>query len=241
MIGIILIILSWLMLRLQRRPLSALGFDRPGRRFAELLIGLLVAGAFAGSQFLLTAFLAGFDWVVNPQFRPALLVESLRWNVNSVLFEELLFRGYLLYKAIEYLGARKACLLSAVAFGIYHWFSYEIFGQWTTMLYVLLMTGTFGWMLAWAFARTGSIFLPIGLHLGWNLVTILIFSNGPLGDQWLIADAPEAGRLLRGAESVLIHLGIPLLLVIGVTVLLGPVGKRASANRQRKLPGIPGS
>ncbi len=56
-------------------------------------------------------------------------MDSIRWNINSVLFEELLFRGYLLYKAIEWLGARKGCFLSAIAFGVYHWFSYGVIGN----------------------------------------------------------------------------------------------------------------
>ncbi|WP_189603592.1 hypothetical protein [Salinimicrobium marinum] len=33
----------------------------------------------------------------------------------------------------------------------------------------------------------GSLYLPIGLHFGWNLVTITIFSQGPSGDQLLIS------------------------------------------------------
>ncbi len=220
MIALILIALSWLLLRLERRSLTELGFNQPRSRAMELLLGLFIAGLFASSQFLATAWLSGFDWIINPQMDLSLLVESLRWNINSVLYEELLFRGYLLYKAIEYLGARKACMLSSVAFGIYHWFSFEIFGQWTTMLVVFLMTGAFGWMLAQAFAKTRSVFLPVGLHLGWNLVTILVFSNGPLGDQLLIAAGLDSARILSEAESVLLSLVLPLLLVACVLWLL---------------------
>ena len=42
-----------------------------------------------------------------------------------MLYEELLFRGYLLYQAMRLLGARRAVLLDAAAFGVYHWFSYD--------------------------------------------------------------------------------------------------------------------
>ncbi|MFP7657140.1 CPBP family glutamic-type intramembrane protease [Chryseobacterium proteolyticum] len=48
------------------------------------------------------------------------------------------------------------------------------------------MTGIFGLMLAFAFAKTKSLYLPFGLHLGWNIFNIVIFSNGPLRQQVLI-------------------------------------------------------
>lgn len=37
-----------------------------------------------------------------------------------------------------------------------------------------------------SFAETKSIYLPIALHLGWNVFNIVIFSNGPLGHQVLM-------------------------------------------------------
>jgi membrane protease YdiL (CAAX protease family) len=103
-----------------------------------------------------------------------------------VLFEELIFRGALLYLAIGKFGVKTACTLSAVCFGAYHWFTYNLFGSPVQMVIVFLMTGIFGFTLAYAFAKTKSIYLPVGLHLGWNLFTIVVFSNGPLGQQIFI-------------------------------------------------------
>ena len=54
------------------------------------------------------------------------------------------------------------------------------------MAYIFLVTGAGGWMFAYAFAKTKSLFAPTGLHLGWNLVTAIVFSSGPIGNQWLI-------------------------------------------------------
>jgi len=151
---------------------------------------------------------SNFNWQLNTDYSLYNALESLRWNINSVLFEEFIFRGYLLYKAIQLLGERWGCFLSAIAFGVYHWFSYGVIGSIVPMVYVFLLTGTFGLMLAYAFAKTGSIILPIALHLGWNLVTIQVFSNGPIGDQLLIKST-ENVDLIEGYRSLIVSVLIP--------------------------------
>ena len=57
------------------------------------------------------------------------------------------------------------------------------------MTYVLLVTGAGGWMFAYAFAKTKSILAPIGLHFGWILISIVLFSAGPLGNQLFISSS----------------------------------------------------
>jgi len=211
-IGPLLIGISWILLRLQKRTLSELGFNKPRLRLIEFFAGFALAGAFAASQYLFIAYFSDFSWRLNPQLDAHTVIESLRWNINSVLFEELLFRAYLLYKAIEFLGLKKACLLSSVSFGIYHWFSYDIFGSWIPMIYVFILTASIGLMLACAFALTKSIFLPIGLHLAWNVVIIFVFSNGPLGDQLFIASSAEPSKLST-FEQIFTSLIIPFIYI----------------------------
>ena len=123
---------------------------------------------------------------INKNFTGIVALKSSWWVLISVLFEELIFRGALLYIAIKLIGITKACILSAVCFGIYHWFSYGAFGNPVQMLFIFLMTGFWGYMFAMAFARTRSLYLPIGLHFGWNLVSTVVFSNGPLGNQLIL-------------------------------------------------------
>ena len=146
----------------------------------------MVAGAVAALQQLGYALASGTQWSLNPGFKSELLLESLRWNINSVVFEELIFRGYLLYLACRFLGRRRAALLGAAAFGVYHWFSYGALGKPVAMLFIFFFTGMFGWMFSIAFTETKSLAAPVGLHLGWNLVTNLMFSAGPLGATLLV-------------------------------------------------------
>jgi len=220
MIGPLLLAVSWLLLRLQGRGLSALGFDHPRARALEFLAGFALAALVVAVQQLGAALVNGVPWQVNPAADMTLLAHSLRWNVNSVLYEELLFRGYLLWQAIRWLGPRRAVLLDAAAFGIYHWFSFGAFGNPVLMAFVFVYTGAFGLMFALAFARTQSVAAPIGLHLGWNLTAYLVFSMGPLGPA-LLLPANGAPRMQTfGLPTFLLDLGLPLLLIIGVCTYL---------------------
>jgi hypothetical protein len=156
-------------------------------------------------------------WRLNPSVDAALIVRSLRWNVNSVAYEELLFRGYLLYQVIRRLGTRRGVLLGAAAFGVYHWFSYGVIGNPVMMAFIFAFTGAFGLMLALAFARTKSIALPFGLHLGWNLVSYLGFSAGPLGLGLLVPGNGAARMEAAGLPDFLLDMVLPMLLVASVT------------------------
>lgn len=213
MIGIILITISWILLRLHNLSLSVLGFNKPLQRLGEFSAGFMVAGIFAATQFFLVAYFSEFDWRLNPDVSASMIFESLRWNINSVMYEELLFRGYLLFMAIKYLGDKKACFLSAAVFGIYHWFSYGVFGALIPMVFVFLLTASFGLMLSFSFLMSKSVILPIALHLGWNIITILIFSNGPLGDQILVPSLSEP-ETMSSIEQVITSLIIPISLVV---------------------------
>ena len=225
MIGLILLLVSWGLLRWEGKGLDALGFNQPRLRLQQFAGGLAVTGVAATLQQLGNAWATGDAWQLNPQLSAGLVFTQLRWIINSVLYEELLFRGYLLYLAIRFLGARNGVLLSAAAFGVYHWFSFGVLGNPVAMAYVFLLTGAFGGMCAFAFAETKSVAAPIGLHLGWNLITYLLFSAGPGGPAILIPASGVARLKATGAAGLLLGLGLPLVLM-GV-VVVGLLRQRA--------------
>jgi hypothetical protein len=176
----------------------------------------MIAGLAAAAQQLGYSVAAQVAWRWNPELKLRTLLECLRFTTNSVLYEEFLFRGYLLYQAIRFLGPKRGIVLSAGAFGIYHWFSYGVLGNIPAMLYVFLLTGSFGAMGALLFARTHSMAAPIGLHLGWNVVTYAIFSAGPSGRVLLIPGNGAAHLQLNGWEGLLLGLILPLAFIAAV-------------------------
>ncbi len=220
MIGLVLVLASWFFLRLEGKRLTELGFNAPLLRARQLAVGFLVAGGVVTVQQLGLAAAGGVGWQVNSEVDTALAVRGLRLNINSVLYEELLFRGYLLYQAVRWLGPRRGVLLGAAAFGIYHWFSYGVFGSPVSMAFVFVLTGSFGLMLGLAFSKTKSIAAPIGLHLGWNTVAYLVFSGGPFGAGLLVPSHGAPNIEVPGVTGLALGLGLPLAFVVGASSYL---------------------
>lgn len=125
--------------------------------------------------------LSNSTWELSNDLSLNKLLSSIFYDLNSVLFEEFLFRGVLLYLLIKYLHSRSGILISSIAFGIYHWFTNGVFGNLPAMALVFIVTGFMGYVFATSFDKTKSLVLPFGLHIGWNLTNHNVFSNGPNG------------------------------------------------------------
>ena len=220
MIGPILIAVSWFLLRLERKSLDVLGFNFPLRRLREFSLGFAVTGAAVIIQQLALSAASGVDWIPNEALTSGDVVHKLRVNVNSVLFEELVFRGYLFYQLLRRVSEKRGILIGAAAFGVYHWFSYGAFGNPVMMLFVLLYTGAFGYMLCAAFAQTRSLAAPIGLHLGWNLISYLVFSGGPYGPGLFVTEGGVELAKAGGTAGFALNMLFPMALVAGVSWFL---------------------
>ena len=183
MIGILVALaISWLLLFLiENENILALGFLPILKRLKQFLIGFLITGILCVIVQYLESYLKSSTWILNKDITSGIILKSFWWDFKSVLTEELIFRGALLYILIQKIGSPKSILISAIAFGIYHWFSYGVLGNPMAMILVFIGTGLMGYAWAWAFSKTKSIMLPFGLHLGWNFIYNTIFSNGPLG------------------------------------------------------------
>lgn len=189
MIGILVAFaISWLLLFLiEKENILALGFLPIVKRLKQFLIGFLITGILCFLVQYLESYLKSSTWVLNENIMNKIILKSFWWDFKSVLSEELIFRGALLYILIQKIGSRKSILISAIAFGIYHWFSFGVLGNIMAMILVFIGTGLMGYAWAWAFSKTKSIMLPLGLHLGWNFIHNTIFSKGPLGELVLIS------------------------------------------------------
>jgi membrane protease YdiL (CAAX protease family) len=97
--------------------------------------------------------------------------------------EELLFRGVLFRIVEEMTGTWGALAVSALVFGALH-----LVNPGATVWGALAIAIEAGLMLGSAYAATRTLWLPIGLHLGWNLaeggifgVTVSGSGHGPVG------------------------------------------------------------
>ena len=163
-----------------------LGFVPTLKRLTDFALFFFVTALLCSSGFFLKMLIAKQQWQLNPQFSWQFIANGTWYSIKSVLFEELIFRGAIFYLLIKKLGAIKAILISSMAFGIYHWFSHNLFGNPQAMITEFIITGAMGVVLAYGYAKTWSLFIPIAIHLGWCMVQQVVFSDGPIGQQLFV-------------------------------------------------------
>lgn len=162
----LLLAVTWLCLRAEGGSLAEVGL-RPGWRFLQEIFvgtagGCLLMLATAG----LIRGLGGFHWVRTPGTGPADLAAGAWLFLAVACFEEILFRGYAFQRAVRGLGFSLTQGLFALAFAIVHWGNPGMTGA--TKAWATLNIALAALLLGLCWRRTGSLALPIGVHLGWN-------------------------------------------------------------------------
>ncbi len=159
-----------------------LGWARPSGR--DAVAGFLAGiGAFVvitlglGAALNAVARLAGFELpVVQEDFRrlaadptsaPLFIASAV---VVAPLAEELFFRGMLLQAIRRRTGLATAAAVSALAFALAHAQQPTAAGN----LVVVVVIFPLGLLLAWLFARRGSLLAPVVAHATYNLVQVVV-------------------------------------------------------------------
>ncbi len=196
---------------LDRRPWKDLGLAWDPQAPREMLFGIGLSGLMMGSIFL-TEWALGWAQITEVAWQRLpwarllpLLGEALLLWILVGWTEELLFRGYLLTNLREGLNLPWAVFLTSLFFALVHWGN----PNWTpAALGGIFLAGLF---LAAGWLTTRRLWLPIGLHIGWNLFegTVFGFPVSGLhlpslitlqvqGPSWLTGGAfgPEAGLIL---------------------------------------------
>ncbi|GAB3296161.1 CPBP family intramembrane glutamic endopeptidase [Hymenobacter humi] len=218
MAGILVqLLISWVLLRaFEKQDLSALGLAPTNARVKDFVIGLLMPVVYFTVLFSALSYLGHNPYHANPNYTSKEFFVGVWYLLKSVAFENLIFTGAILYILIKRLGTTKAALASAVAFGVYHWFSWNLFSQPTAMAVTFFTTGVAGFVWALAFAKTASVYLPFSLHFGVDFVFSILFSQDKsLGPQLLIktyeADPTSPGTAVSILMMALYFLGFPVL------------------------------
>ncbi len=184
MLGLlVIIVISWLLLHFfEKKNINVLGVIPNTNRLRQFLIGLLVIIVITLLNIYVETLILKVDWKLNAISYHE-IINALWYHLKSALTEDLVFRGAILYILISKLGVKWAIWISAVVFGIYHWFSYGIFGESVILLaYVFLITGFTGYVWAYTFYKTKSIMMGLGFHLGMNFINVCFFESQPYGE-----------------------------------------------------------
>jgi uncharacterized protein len=94
------------------------------------------------------------------------------------LFEECLYRGYILRKLKARLPLSASVILTSGAFGAQHFLAYSSSAFFWIGLFNAFL---FGIALSLVALKTGSIMAPIGIHFAWNTAGGVLFSETGMG------------------------------------------------------------
>ena len=198
----------------ERAQLADIGLGWTAASRRNLSLGLLGGVGSALVVIVGPILVRGADLVPLPN-------EHMQWPsllfISIVLLfgaagEEMLFRGYLFQVLVKAIGPFATMLPMAVLFGLAHSANLNF-----TFL-ALLNTVLWGIVLGYSFILSGDLWLPIGLHFGWNWTLPLLgvnlsgFTMGVtgysihwnIGRLWSGGDYGPEGGLLTTAVLVLL-------------------------------------
>lgn len=212
-----LLVYAALVRRLERRAADEVAI---GGRGLGLLAGGLMLGAALIAAVVLALLGLGFATIEPGTGADGLFAEVLIPFTTSVI-EELIFRAILFRLAEAMFGTTLGALLSALLFGLAH-----LGNPGATALTTLLLALDLGLLLAVAFAVSRSLWLPAGVHMGWNLTLGYIFgvaNSGTLDPHSLLRTTLSGPAWVSGGafglESSAVTLAVSLLATGGLAAV----------------------
>ena len=204
---------------IERRPVTEFS---PARAIPELAGGLVVG-------LMLFALVIAILWIAGA-YQPlgwgsldGVGIAGLLWLAVGVL-EEIEFRGLVYRLCCAIFGTWGAIVVSGVLFGLVH----GIDPGATPMALASVAIG--GLLLGAAFALTGRLWLPIGIHTGWNFAEGSVFgtavSGGNIGGSAIRAKLAGPELLAGGRFGPEASIAAVIVLLVATVILLWLVAKR---------------
>ena len=194
--GVIVLLLRFF----ERRGPAAIGMPFVAKAWRATAAGTLL-GAAPICLMLGFAVLAGYGTVTAGSMTVADLLPQLLPMLIAGFFlaawEEFVLRGYLLRQLSIGINPAAAVIITAVLFGLMH--SGNPGANWQGLVY----TAIGGLLMGWMVIRTGSLWLMIGYHFGWNATAYSLFGlelSGFEGDSSLFNSSLGGADWLTGGS-----------------------------------------
>lgn len=166
---------TWIARRLiDRRSFRSLGFQIDQHSLSDLGIGIVIPAGMMVLIFLIERTMGWLEveaWAwqkVDSSVSLQSLIGAFLLFIAVGVYEELLSRGYHLQNLIDGTNFPMALFLSSSIFSVLHLANPH--ASWHSALGILAA----GYFFGYAWFRTRRLWLPIGLHIGWN------FFEGPI-------------------------------------------------------------
>ncbi|GGW87365.1 CAAX amino protease [Streptomyces malachitofuscus] len=184
---------AWVVRRTERRTVTEVAREGAVSAVARgVLIGVVMFGCVIANIALLGHYeVDGLGSVTGA-------VGLAGFMAAASVTEELLFRGVLFRIIEERAGTWLALVPTSVLFGLWHMANPD-----ASLWGVVVITLGAGTMLAAAYAATRNLWVPIGVHFGWNYAASGIFSTEVSGNdtqQGLLDSATSGPTLIGGGD-----------------------------------------
>jgi hypothetical protein len=229
------------------RPLAHIGFS-PDVPVLRLIVVGFVYGAALVSLAVLIIALGGsttFHWRMNSVMVQAAATQFALFPI-AALHEEVAFRGYPFQRLIDSVGAAPAVIVLSVLFALPH------LANPNSTIFAAFNTAAVGALLAAAYLATRSLWLPWGIHWGWNLVLGVAYglsvsgfdTDGPIdgsvaGPAWLTGGAYGIEGGASGSIAIVAGF-VGLLWLVRRPALIGTPAPQPSAYIAAPIPSITG-
>ena len=202
------------------RFLARMGLGLDGPWLRQSLVGTALGAAMValGVAVIASVGHVQFRWIGGWTVRQLALAVGLQIMVLAVaaMLEEVAFRGYPFQRLVEAIGPVLALIILNGLFGAVH------LGNPHASFWGFLNTVAIGVVLGIAYLRTHALWLPWGIHFGWNAMLGLVFGlpvSGTEQFRTMIAGSAEGPLWLTGGGY-----GIEASATGALAILLGLAG-----------------
>lgn len=189
-----MVILLWLFMRfIDKQPFIQIGLQTKGR-LKEFNYGIFLGFIIMGAAFL---FLFSINEIVfvNFSFNLNKVLLSIVLFTGVSVFEEVVFRGYMLKNLLESFNPYLALFISSIFFSLIHGSNPNV----TTLgLCNIFLAGFF---LGASYVFTKNLWFPIALHFSWNFFQSMFgFKVSGLDSYSIIEFTIPENNMLNGGE-----------------------------------------
>lgn len=176
----------WWLFHKDNRMRRQMGMPEPKKAGLTKYIWIVILGiaACVALNNILTlsnlAMISSYEETGANFYKVNLVAQIICLGILTPIAEELVFRGLIFKRMREVLSMKRAILISALIFGIYH-------GNLVQAVY----GGVLGALLAYTYEKYGSLKAPILAHMVLNLTSVILSEVG--GFQWMFEQPMRMG------------------------------------------------
>jgi membrane protease YdiL (CAAX protease family) len=203
------------------RPMAYIGFSTDVPVARVIAIGFAFGAAMVSLAVLAIAIggTASFRWRIDGAMLQAAALQMAVFPV-AAMHEELMFRGYPFQRLTESIGAWPAVIILSLLFAVPHLYNPN------STIFAAFNTAAVGALLGAAYLLTRSLWLPWGIHWGWNFALAVGYglsvsgfdTDGPvdglvMGPEWLTGGPYGIEGGASGSMAIIAGFGVLLWLV----------------------------